>query len=163
MCKYDLAGLPAEHTCPECGFAYDANTWIHETPTNKPIATFAFLASAFVALAMLREFVLGGTPKDLAIFLIFAFNASMSWRMRNRPEVRLIISREVCSKEENDRLREWRWEGIADVQRTPGWINHLVTIIDRDGKKHTFMRTADRAKADAMVTRMRARLKRDSP
>lgn len=23
-CRYDLTGLPAEHTCPECGFAYDA-------------------------------------------------------------------------------------------------------------------------------------------
>jgi len=23
MCSYDLTGLPAEHTCSECGFAYD--------------------------------------------------------------------------------------------------------------------------------------------
>ncbi|MEM7229318.1 MAG: hypothetical protein AAF432_10950 [Planctomycetota bacterium] len=39
-CSYDLAGLPASHTCPECGFVYDedmlvAQGWDSETrPTR---------------------------------------------------------------------------------------------------------------------------------
>lgn len=163
MCKYDLAGLPAEHTCPECGFAYDAETWIHETPTYKMSATIASGLSAFVALTMLRELARGGAPKDVLMFLVLCFNTWMFWRLRDRPRVRFLVSREVCARVVNDTLREWRWTDVADVQRTPGWINHLVTIIDRDGKKHTFMRTADRTKADAMVTRMRARLQKPSP
>lgn len=158
MCKYDLAGLPARHACPECGFAYDADTWIHEVPTNTTIATIACVSSAFVALAMLRKLVLSGSLSDAGIFVLFASNTWLFWRTRNRPEVRLLVSREICSQEENAEQREWRWTDIADVQRKPGWINHLVTIIDRDGRKYTFMRTPDRARADAMVTRMRARL-----
>ena len=29
-CSYDIAGLPRQHRCPECGFAYDGKMFILE-------------------------------------------------------------------------------------------------------------------------------------
>lgn len=35
-CKYDLTGLPSIHTCPECGFGYNANEEVIVIGRRKP-------------------------------------------------------------------------------------------------------------------------------
>lgn len=32
VCRYDLRGLPKDHRCPECGFAYDESTQVWRMP-----------------------------------------------------------------------------------------------------------------------------------
>lgn len=36
MCNYPLKGLPAEHSCPECGFNYDKETYLWILHSKRP-------------------------------------------------------------------------------------------------------------------------------
>ncbi len=72
QCKYSLKGLPANHSCPECGFEYDAETAIWESrPTKTDIAAF-LLGTCFV-ISMLLGNLLNGTfpPTSLLEIVLF--------------------------------------------------------------------------------------------
>lgn len=60
ICRYDLAGLPKNHTCPECGFEYDESMriWWIKGPSRRFWIIFTILLPLSVFLVLL---VLAGT------------------------------------------------------------------------------------------------------
>lgn len=59
MCAYRLDGLPPEHRCPECAFAYDADTTVFQP--SRPWFTFFMLAMIMLgSVGIVAVAVLGG-------------------------------------------------------------------------------------------------------
>ena len=64
--NYDLTGLPLEHRCPECGFAYDEHTQVWR------ISLLTWRFGRALALGLLCFFLLAQT-------LLFLKRGSQSW------------------------------------------------------------------------------------
>lgn len=72
VCRYDLTGLPKNHTCPECGFEYDETMRIWLGP--KPGWTLAILSSVPTILLLGMLFYAGikaRTPMPAYVYAMF--------------------------------------------------------------------------------------------
>ncbi len=54
QCKYSLKGLPANHSCPECGFEYDAETAAWHGRTSRIWTSFWMLVTLFYGGSLLK-------------------------------------------------------------------------------------------------------------
>lgn len=73
-CGYDLAGLPATHTCPECGTRYDTHC-VRFQPDNQKetlVVWFAILGGGWINLHNLPTLARLDTASAWDTFLAFA-------------------------------------------------------------------------------------------
>lgn len=87
-CNYDLRGLPADHTCPECGLKYDADCVLARVEFPKAI-WLGFAGYVFGGLVIARlPFLPGGGPFTstsgfrISFIFLIVFYAVMGWRLR---------------------------------------------------------------------------------
>lgn len=95
ICHYDLNGLPRDHACPECGFAYDARMRIWKGMSGWA-HFFGVLLAATIILNGLQN--IGSSPRSgsalefIAGLFMVAFGcviAYVGWRLR--PHSPLVI------------------------------------------------------------------------
>ncbi|MHC4428528.1 MAG: hypothetical protein ACYS0D_07985 [Planctomycetota bacterium] len=92
-CEYGLAHLPRRHTCPECGLAYDENTFVLESKPRGGSQLDHLVSGVFVLLlpALLLFAIIGpslGVPFLLLLVLLYIASRVVLWaleRLRQRP------------------------------------------------------------------------------
>ena len=88
QCDYDLTGLPEAHSCPECGFAYDAftRTWRVASDSRRASSFFYWIimigALTFVSLNVRRQITGGKIAVDISdIFVLVGYGLALFlWR-----------------------------------------------------------------------------------
>jgi len=150
MCGYDLRGLPAEHRCPECGFAYDARTLIWQPA--RPWRGYGFivgtmlLAVVIQADGLARRWFRGAGGALLSIlFLLVAVAAAVSLllhlRASNRKGRCAVVSPAGVFVRTALAERLVDWDEIVAVERVDRWIKetqheYIVRIKTRT-RSHT--------------------------
>jgi len=135
-CDYDLTGLPAEHTCPECGCRYDEHSLgipLTGRRNERWVAWFGVLCIIVVVLFETRRGVWGWdamrhfvvlTPMLLAIGIRLGRRAGLPTRMvLDREGVELITPGQ-------EPLR-WQWAQIESAQVESVW--GAFQLISTDG------------------------------
>ena len=134
-CDYDLTGLPAVHTCPECGCNYDEHSmgipltgrrkyfWTWVAVALNSFLMFRSVQRAGPGLEILRRFVVPAML-FLAIFI--------HWRRHTNLPTRLILDRDGI---ELATLRQvslrWFWAMIRTVE--VDWVWGYFRIKSHDG------------------------------
>lgn len=161
VCRYSLTGLPDEHVCPECGFAYERDAILVEehSYTWKSYAAVACVPILFVVCISLLSGRLGGLLP--ASFMIPTSLVAGLWRAR-RPKNAGLVSRTS--------LRIFR-RGVVQRQiplaviRNAKWsfVTGTIDITGTDGETilavpNRFLLTNRRAKALASAINEYVRL-----
>lgn len=114
VCRYRLAGLPAEYRCPECGFPFDDSMEVFEARRGDGVVvhiTRTALTIWVVSDLLPRWFIAGGaTPLillDLAAVLLLGQWWVMWWQNRRRRFITL-----------TDTSVSY-WDGRAETLRFP--------------------------------------------
>ncbi len=134
-CQYDLAGLPAEYTCPECGLRYDSRTTaiICRGRRNQYYA-------AAVGAANLLVLIFWGTrvavPALLIIGITVLFILVISWRLgrAQRWPHRIILNPEGVRFEPPDSPPSiYPWEKVCRAEYS--WTDGRLRILGPDGNE----------------------------
>lgn len=129
LCDYDLTGLPAEHTCPECGFKYDRHTTAVKLAARK--RHYIGLASvAGYGLFMLYLAFRVSNPGDnflLGIILVSLMVATYHFvRAMGHPS-RLVLSRAGIRFDHPElHVDVIRWEDVVEARYS--WITGVFQI-----------------------------------
>lgn len=139
-CDYSLAGLPANHTCPECGLPYDERSeayFCHYPVTPLVVLCIAVLCGALQIAAYLRKLPVGATlNKDaaLSVAVYGGFIVAAGWvalRACRRGHVAAVLPRGLYVRLQDGRgkLLPWTllnepveavWYRTVRVRRTDG-------------------------------------------
>lgn len=126
MCRYSLAGLPARHQCPECGFPYDERMSIRAYDLKRNLiglgGLFAWFLFCFGSLAYKHGIASVPTIAYTA-FLVFPVLGPYFYRNRRRnkiiswPDGFQFIRKSVPS-------RVYAWSEIKSFRRSliNGWV-----------------------------------------
>lgn len=151
VCRYDLAGLPKKHICPECGFEYEETMriWCAEKPSVKSLLVLSiFLLLYIFTLASIVRFIKKGSPFFpwqfwsanwfllTVCYLLIILVPSLIWYFSRRlPPAFVIVARDslcISSLPLGGLLRlEWKdielqgWEAqqfTSPIARCRNWI-----------------------------------------
>ena len=136
-CAYPLVGLPAEHSCPECGLAYDAATrcWRVDRPWRRllllGIVDLVMVAIAVVAQRVYASF--GLAPAKLwfgygVMAIGLAQFAITLWAVRCRPFVAVLPDGLAWRiRGQTDHLAPW--SAVRDLVIRPVGSRHFVHVL----------------------------------
>lgn len=123
-CRYSLAGLPANHRCPECGFEYYVSMEIYERRRNLKLNLIVVLIGTafmvlFTSMAVYRFIV----ASDRYLLVLAVANVALlghGWyqfgQMRQRPVANYILfGRERIVWRFEYYFRDLRWADVTDV------------------------------------------------
>lgn len=144
VCEYSLAGLPAPHHCPECGFAYDefACEWAMERRFRARLIrrwfltlllavgmqVFVVLLARTVAVVIsLEEFLFTTTWLLVGINAVFAF--ALLWRRKRKRSFVAITSRGIHVKAEFAPGEIIPWKAVLRVRLWRLWFLHTTTLV----------------------------------
>lgn len=125
-CRYSLAGLPANHRCPECGFEYDVTMEIY-----RPRATWLVIGSVLLTVVMTPiicfTVYISVTRRSGLCMLASALNVltvTTAWlkTLRVRPTEYLIVGRDRIVWRTDHYARDIPWSIVGGVtwHRVPG-------------------------------------------
>jgi hypothetical protein len=139
VCRYDLTGLPRNHTCPECGFEYDESmrVWF---PRGKTPGWYWIIVSFFTSLFTIHliSYVRGGfslTSKGLFTLtgdVLILFSWAWSIAVWHTPGPFIVIG-----------SRGLAYRGPFGATRNMPWD----CVVFPDGAMHPRRRKGDRTKA----------------
>ncbi len=126
MCKYCLAGLPDEHTCPECGFAYERDSEVIQAS----VPTWLLFTCSGVVLAI-------GTTiwiwrNRLLVFLLGAYSLVEALWHWGRPGNMVLVSRRSIRIFRYGRDEESHDMALVGSAKW-SWVTGRVTIQREDG------------------------------
>lgn len=112
-CGYDVSGLPHQHQCPECGFAYDEGMYLLVANVRRPNRFQTWQERLWIAPALLGFVVLTRKPiPGVAIPILWALVIIIV--------VSISVARRVTRKRQGGDSKLWiQREGIA-VQNAVG-------------------------------------------
>jgi hypothetical protein len=145
ICNYRLRGLPARHRCPECGFAYDADTRVWRA---RGFGRFAGLWTVVCAMGIGAAMLgLSSNPSLLATLLLWAvilFCGLMGFGnvllFRRRPFVAL-THEGLHIREHWFTVRTVPWEQIGKIERQPNLGAGTLIVHDPRGNTLTTIGT----------------------
>ena len=91
-CGYSLHGLPAQHTCPECGLGYEPGMAVYRQKRLESTAGLALGASLLIAGAAML--VWKGDPLLVTVGAIWT--PLHLWRLRRKPNVAIVYCDSLC-------------------------------------------------------------------
>ena len=138
-CAYSLAGLPAEHRCPECGYDYDPYATVIISP--KIDVAQRRIGAGLIVLCLV---VIGGSSTRgrgadyLALFALanVLYGIYRIIRERGQPNIRLLVNRtgiEIHRKGTFERLIPW--DTIRHARF--GFLTGRVNLYDGEGRRVT--------------------------
>jgi len=135
QCDYDLAGLPEEYTCPECGFEYDIHASVIKlTARRLYYKDFTHHAIGAVLLIMLLSGVVGASPIIAAIPVLLLLPPIYRILMSTGKPVHMALNRRGIYFD-CPRMRG-RFVGWADVGKAEySWMFGRFRIRDPNGRK----------------------------
>jgi hypothetical protein len=128
MCNYPLDGLPAEYTCPECGFTYDKETMVWEIQDSRRrralLIILSFASCAFLGYELFRSFdstnpsIFHTASKFLTGFLIVFILHAMYGNRRNKgnKDVVAVTPAGILFKSKDGRRNQMPWVDIEYVE-----------------------------------------------
>jgi hypothetical protein len=137
LCGYAIFGLPTEHTCPECGFAYDPYTKvIHLSPIMRSMWTisaaiaFAPLGASLVAGRYHAVVAAAGLATGLMLVILTAAYVLISVTLGRRHL--LVLNRlGIHWYHKNRRLDTIQWPAFQSVRCD--WLGNKVDFMRVDG------------------------------
>jgi hypothetical protein len=133
VCEYSLEGLPEEHTCPECGFAYEKR-WSVVRAAN--FVRSAAMISYGIVLANIGILIWKGNYVWPFIFIVLAI-AGMLLHMPKMSRFVLICP---CHVRLFNRGTEIDRVELRDVRRAEwSWIDGCIYISDSHGRRRLEM------------------------
>lgn len=147
-CGYPLIHLPAWHTCPECGFAYDPHARVHVIRDRAAYisqiawAIFISMGLTYFHFRVLRK------PLDQDIWWIFAFLTISTVypiyrlaRLAGRPASRVLINHQGIRFEyPRAEPKHVRWEQFGRARYS--WITGQLELCNQAGQ--SLLRWRDR-------------------
>lgn len=124
-CDYDLTGLPAEHTCPECGCKYDEHS-IGISLTGRRRYFWTWVAVAMNSFVIFRSAQRAGPGLEIlrrfVVPALFFFAIFIHWRRQVNLPSRLILDCEgvELATPAQDSL-QWPWAMIRTIEVDWAW------------------------------------------
>jgi len=122
-CGYDLSGLPAEHLCPECGFAYDPTVIVVELQKAQHwawplIGTLLYVGLLFWFVPIYKS----RKPEAMALFIVIGGSVlAQLWRafLSTGAATRFVLSRSgvLLLRTGGDRDQVW-WSQVATIKQS---------------------------------------------
>lgn len=127
MCRYSLHGLPAKHTCPECGFRYDRNAY---TASRPRVGLIIFVAAnvALVLAGIGLWWWYGAAPRatTASMFVIVGlmYLVATSWRLARCKRFVLVSDDELRIFDARHQEQVFPMTQISDAKwsRTDGMV-----------------------------------------
>lgn len=138
-CEYDLAGLPDEHTCPECGFEYDPDAVVIHLPGKAP-AVGNLLGVGILALLVIQQIMRvttgGDSYSDAFTFIMLVLCVATilcEFLGYVAGKHRFILNRNGVRVEHPDVTNETvRW---SDIRRAKySWVWGSLHLLGQDGR-----------------------------
>lgn len=144
MCDYPLTGLPAAHTCPECGFQYDAETrvWVGEPHRFSKLNALFYLACIpFWLSTAIRAFLSRSRMSDLikilaVITLLATPLLEVYWRRRSRrlPPLAAITSKGIIHRAGGRSAKLLPWRELDSVNLKPASAKYVISLVRSNGR-----------------------------
>jgi hypothetical protein len=136
-CSYDLTGLPEVHTCPECGFEYDALA-MSITLRGRRAYTVNLISSAAMGLTYFgflyprTGFTAG--KATLIIFLGIALLVTLYrlWKRETVPRLLLLSRRGLAFHPPSFDITLLPWGEITGASCS--WVTGVLCITGKDGQ-----------------------------
>ncbi len=133
ICGYSLAGLPGEHRCPECGFAYDESmrVWMRSKAPTGLTNTFFLMAAFFLVSDVVTRLVEGSSfsLSNFAKPMLFAMGGVISHRYAARERYLVVGATGVVVCNFTSGPKWYPWEAVERVSF--GFIHAR----NKDGKR----------------------------
>lgn len=151
-CEYPLTGLPADHSCPECGLRYDAASRVYRPTVG--VTPFQGFVGFWVALWLMDKLftVLNAVPPGFRFPLAMTFllvPVLLGWRYFGRGKKRKLVAilPDLLLIRTTARGREIPWTSISRVSANRG--NMAVSAFIRDKKTIEAIGGIFRSKAES--------------
>ncbi len=127
VCRYNLTGLPKNHTCPECGFEYDEQmrVWVLKNPAfvESYAPTICFFTFMFVTFIM--KFIPGTFAarfvrvSDVVLDALLAYTLLLLFITLRSHAFIVVSSRALIYRLALGRVREIAWHKLTYVGLDP--------------------------------------------
>lgn len=154
-CDYDLTGLPAVHTCPECGCNYDEHSIGFRLTARRNELWGACMVAIFFTFLTWLKLRKGAARGQFLVDLLMpvAFLAGVGWRFQKRAGLptRLTLDRDgVALMTPGQEPVRWAWGEIGSAELGNVWS--FFTIHSTDQSK-LFNRYSSRLGSRKLVRR----------
>lgn len=133
QCAYNLAGLPEEHVCPECGFEYDRHATIINFQQKKHlyIALIVGMANGLLAVFWINrgDFLSRGAGYVVGTLIVLFTLCFHSWRIKKVTDkpARCVLTKRSVKIEHykfGEKIIDWKDIECASYS----WINGKFRI-----------------------------------
>lgn len=155
-CRYWLRGLPATHTCPECGFRYDRNACLVTPYRVGRIVYGAASAAMFVTGVALWWCKARGVGHWIFLSVGLMGSVGTAWHLRRSNRFILVSLDELRVVDLQDQERAFPMNRIVDAKWSP--ISGAVTVTTREKRElivipHEFLGSHRRSRRLALLVR----------
>lgn len=135
-CSYNLQGLPAAYTCPECGLEYDPNCRVTSIEPSESLTTQVALGVLLLAGLLWGMHVTGFDKRDVYLIALVLLSLSFTALRRSHTNFRslVIITNHQGMRFENlgPQPREFGWTEIGSIQCT--WPRRRLELLSPQGR-----------------------------
>lgn len=128
-CHYSLAGLPQDHTCPECGLRYDGESVVYTRRRNRKalIGLAAVVIGSPGMIAVYTTIPLVPQPWGSVLYLLLgAYVITLGWliwyfrRVYHCGSIAAITAEGLLLRQESRAIEMIPWAAILRCERSPG-------------------------------------------